>query len=524
MPRSAPLRAVALALCAVFLFAGCTAGGASSAGSGSASLPADQAPTLQVPAGERGGRGTLRVGYTESDGFNPYRVNSSLVAQNADLVFEKLVRITPDMDLDYRLAESIVSAEGRVVITPRAGCVFADGTPVTAQDILASLQAAQASAMYGGRFASVTAMRVSEGTVVLELAAPDSLFAYLCDIPVMKAGETGLAAPTPSGRYAYGEGADLLVANPLAPFEAGEGPAEIQLWPVAGYDELVSSFSQGQVDLYDALTDTDATGSLSSQQSFYRTNELVFLGVNSASEKPLLATATGRTVLSRMTDRRALAQESFYSRAYPATGIINSFYPCVRDAQVIQAAAETDGLAALMEALGYRMDPMTGYYADAAGQRLEVRLLVYTGSVYKRYAANLLRQQWGEAGVYVQLEEQDNFDQYKEQVLSGQFELYIGEVKMYNNMDIAPFLAGEALSAGLAQNEELPAARDAFRLDAAAGGALEQAFADLMPLVPLLWQNGTVVSSRNVSGVSASVSGVFYSLASLAVAQADESA
>ena len=510
-------RALALAVCALFA-AGCAA----------SSAP-DQAPassgqtTLQTPAGEGGSDGTLCVGYTESDGFNPYRVNSSLVAQNAGLVFEKLVEINPEMELEYRLAQSILCSGTQVILTPRGGCTFADGTPITAEDILASLQAAQASAMYGGRFANVTGMRVQDGLVVLDLAVPDSLFAYLCDIPVMKAGETALAAPTASGRYTYGAGADLLVANPRAPFGAGEGPAEIRLWPVSGYDELVSSFAQGSVNLYDAISDSDATGSMTSQQSFYRTNELIYLGVNSTSDKPLLAAATGRTVLSRLTDRRALAQESFYSRAYPATGIINSFYPCVRDAQAISADPQTEDLPSLLGALGYTLDTTAGHYTDAAGARLEVQLLVYTGSVYKRYAANLLREQWGEAGIYLQIVEQDNFDQYKEQVLSGQFELYIGEVKLYNNMDITPFLPGGSLSAGLAQNEELPAARDAFRLDAAAAGALEQAFADLMPLVPLVWQNGTVVCNRDVTGVSASVSGVFYSLANLSVAQADES-
>ena len=507
-------RALALAAGALLL-TGCAA---SSAPDGSDNAASGGMATIQVPDGGSTSDGVLCIGYTEADGFNPYLVNSSLVAQNAGLVFEKLVEITPEMDLEYRLAQSIVSTGNQVVITPRGGCTFADGSPVTAEDLLASLQAAQASAMYGGRFANVTGMRLQNDTVVLDLAVPDSLFAYLCDIPVMKAGETGLSAPTASGRYTYGDGADQLVANPRAPFGAGEGPAEIRLWPVSGYDELVSSFSQGSVNLYDAISDSDAAGSMTSQQSFYRTNELIYLGVNSTSQKPLLATATGRVALSRMTDRRKLAQESFYSRAYPATGIVNSFYPCVRDAQVISADADTGELDALMAALGYTMDTMTGYYADASGARLEVQLLVYTGSVYKRYAANLLREQWGEAGVYVQIVEQDNFDQYKEQVLSGQFELYIGEVKLYNNMDITPFLTGGALSVGLAQSEELLAARDAFRLDTAAAGTLEQAFADLMPLVPLVWQNGTVVCSRDVTGVNASVSGVFYSLANLAVA------
>lgn len=40
----------------------------------------------------------LTLGWQPSEGFNPYITNSILVAQNAGLLFEKLVEIDPDMD------------------------------------------------------------------------------------------------------------------------------------------------------------------------------------------------------------------------------------------------------------------------------------------------------------------------------------------------------------------------------------------------------------------------------------------
>ena len=101
---------------------------------------------------------------------------------------------------------------------------------------------------------------------------------------------------------------------------------------------------------------------------------------------------------------------------------------------------------------------------------------------------------------------------------AGQFDLYIGEVKLYNNMDISPFLEGGAVSVGIQQSEALTLSYEAFRANMSAAGAFEQQFAAEMPWIPLVWRSGTVVSSRSVSGLSASISNLFYSLGGLSVA------
>lgn len=463
--------------------------------------------------------GFLTLGTIPSEGFNPYLVNSQLVVQAASLLFEKLVEITPDMELEYRLAQAVECIGNQVVVHLRGGCFFADGSPIRPEDALASLNAARASACYGGRLAGIEEAKLENGALVLTLAQPDSLFAYLCDIPVLKESEVALAQPTASGRYTYGAEGELVRSN-HAPFPQ-QGPDRILLAQVNGYDAMVSGLAVGALNLYAAADGADAVSSIASQQSFYRTNNLVFLGVNAAGEDetkaPLLGTGRGRALLSRLIDRRSLAEKCFYGRAYPATGAINGFYPCVKGLGSILAEQDTAGAAGEFAALGYQLDPVSGYYQDAAGRPLRLRLLVYGGSTYKRYAASQLAEQLAAQGVYLETTVADDFGAYLEQIQSGQFDLYIGEVKLYNNMDIGPFLEGGAASVGIVQSEGLLQAWQEFRANLSAAGRFEEAFAAEMPYLPLVWGIGTVVSSRAVSGVSSSISNLFYSLEELAI-------
>lgn len=504
--RAAAKRAAAALAACVLLLTGC--GGEPASGI-AAAVPAPE-PT---PAPAVVEDGVLTLGHIASTGYNPYRYDSTLVAHTGGLLFEKLVEITPEMDVEYRLAEAIHIAGEVVTIHLRGGCVFADGTPITAEDVRASLLAAKASPLYGGQLGELLDVKVDGSSLTLTLSRPDCLFAYLCDLPVLKAAEVALDRPTASGRYTYGEG-DTLVKNTRAPFPQ-EGPDLIRLADVSSYEEMVSGLAVGTLNLYAAVDGETSSAGYYGQESYYRTNNLVFLGVNAARENPLLNTPAARAMLSQLLDRRQLADESYYGRAYPATGAINSFYPCVNSQQVIHARQDAEGAAALFESMGYAIDPQSGYYADAEGRRLEASLLVYTGSTYKKYAASLIRQQLAAQGVQITLQEIDNFETYSQLIAAGEFDLYIGEVKLYNNMDMTPFFAG-TLCPGTAVSEALTAAYEAFRANKGAAGAFEAAFAAEMPYVPLLWRSGTVVAARSVSGVTSSLSNLFFSLSALA--------
>ena len=206
------------ARCAALALAGCLALTGCSAPSSSAPASSSQpASSGSQPVEEPD---TLRVGYSISGGFNPYVTNDLMVLQVSDLVSEKLVEITPEMQLDYRVASSIVSSGQTVTIQLRSGLYFADGAPITAEDVAASINAARASAAYSGSLAHVTDLQVQGDQIILTLSRPDSLFAWLCTLPVVKAAEVSArindsylkAHRQEDGVKSYGRMVDLMLA------------------------------------------------------------------------------------------------------------------------------------------------------------------------------------------------------------------------------------------------------------------------------------------------------------------------
>lgn len=503
-------RAAAAAL-ACLLLAGCTRPAVLQPPA--SSQPA--APAGEAPEADSGAAQPARFAIAVSEGnYNPYLNANTLTEQVAGLLFEKLVRITPRMALEMRLAESVVSSGTTVTIRLRSGCTFADGTPVTASDVAASLLAAKASAFYSGRLANMTdAQAPDAGTVVLTLAEPDSLFAYLLDLPILKAAETASPQPTPGGRYTYGAQADTLTPNPRAPFPEA-GPATIWLTPVSDYAELVSQLAMGEISFY--LAEEAASSAVATSERYFRTNTLLFLGVNGSSDNPLCATSQGRAALSAALSREELAGR--FASASPATGALNSLYACVQGQQVISREADPTQLASLMAALGYHWDEAAALYCDEAGQPASVRILACGSSADRVYAARLLQQQWEKAGIQTTLTLADDFGVYLQMVQDRQFELYIGEMKLYNNNDLSPFWTGSA-HYGLAVTQQLLDAYHLMRADSSAAPDFERAFAEQMPYIPLLWRGGVTVSNRRTSGVLSSVSDLYYSLAGLSIAQ-----
>ena len=493
------LRGMALAL-SLALLAGCRRPAVITPASSAASSQ----PVAAQPAQ------TLAIAVNAGQ-YNPYLTSNTLTGQSADLLFEKLVVLSPSMELEPRLARSIETSGLTVTLTLREGCVFADGTPITAEDVAASLLAAKASERYSARLANLAEVTAEGGLVILTLAAPDSLFAYLLDLPILKAAETASAQPTASGRYTYDGSGSALVPNLHAPFPS-DGPERIDLTAVANYDEIISGLALGTVTFYQAEASTPST--VASNENYFRTNILMFLGVNAQSGNPLCASAEGRVLLSSTLSRRDLADQ--YISAAPALGALNGLYSCVQGAQTLSEEAGDASLDRAMAALGYQWQDQTGRYETSEGEPAAVDLLVYAGSPEKVYAATLLQQEWEERGIQVTITQAESFELYLQQIQRQEFELYIGELKLYNNMDLSPFWTGSARY-GLAPSQTLLDAYAQFRADAGTAGAFETAFAAELPYIPLLWRSAVTVSGRSVTGIVSSVSDLYYSLEEFSV-------
>ncbi len=459
--------------------------------------------------------GTADIALTiacSTKGYNPYITTDTLVAQTASLLFDNFVDIAPDFTLEYRLAEEIVCSGYTVTITLRSA-YFADGSRITTEDALQSLLAAMASDTYGARFSNVLSATATDTQLILTLATPDSLFAYLLDIPILQADDVAGTTPTASGRYTYGDDGTSLTKNWFATF-ATDGPDTIHLVNVANYDEMISALTLGDINYTVQGEGSTSESSITSSEHYYKTNTTLFLGVNSYSENLLCNTAEGRSLLSDLIDRDQLAIDVYDARTYAARGALNPFYPAAYDTQTILATTDDSALASTMETLGYAYHHESGYYQNAEGERASISILLHTGNTYKTLLASELSTQWAKYGIETTIITASDFNSFLTLLESGEFELYIGEMKLYNNIELSSFWAGSA-SYGIAASEALLTSYSAFRWDADNAATFEEAFAAEMPYIPLLWKNGVILTSRSASGVSASVSNPFYSFGEL---------
>lgn len=499
------LTSALLASALALTLTGC-GGGSSSASGSDAGVPAAQVASEAADE--------FILPYSSADGFNPYLSQSNVTLQNSRLLFTSLVDLDNDFNLIYRDAAA-VSVSGTAVTITVTGS-FADGSAVTGADVAACLNAAKSSAVFGSRFANVQSVRAAGDTVTVTLSAPDSLFAYLLDIPVLKAAEVASPTPSSSGRYSVSsdEKGPCLVANDS--FQDKTILPKIRLTELTGYDAMVSSLNIGAISLFSSEQESDLAGSIVCNTAYFNLNNLVFLGIEALPANSVLAQPALRQALSKAVSRRAIADKAYYSRAYVATGVVNPRFPGESAAATLAEESDTDGAKALIESLGYKMDEASGYYQDAAGKRLSFSLLCYSGSSFKRYAAQLVADELKKAGIEITLDEDGDFSSYRSKIASGAAPLYIGEVKLYNNMDLGVFFddGGDAHT-GITVSEPLLTAYNAFKADQNGLAAFETAFAAEMPFVPLVYKNGVATYSKSFAGLSPTVSDIFYQFENL---------
>lgn len=461
----------------------------------------------------------LTLPYTSVDGFNPYISGNNLTLQNSALVFTKLVYIAPDFSLKNSAAKKIDNRELTVTVTVDTSLKFADGSAFSAQDAAASITAAMQSEVYGSRFSNIEEVTCPDGgdSVIITLKKPDSMFEYLLDIPMMKQDETAVNMPTASGRYTYGAG--CLVKNPY--YNGKITFDKIYLTELSGYDAISGALALGVIDFYTSEAETENYGLNVAHQAYFKMNNLVFVGINgqtyegfdyAPTSQNFLKLADGRKAVCEIIDSQQIVEKAYYSRAAAASSVFNPAYPFVVNAEDTGLFLDIADAEKLMADMGFEKK-LDGYYYDSHNSKLSLRLLCYSGSSYKRYVASLIANQLSSFGIDVITDEVDDFTQYTQKITNGDFDMYIGEVKLYNNMDISLFLSPEGtLNPYLSVSEQLTAAYESFLSNSGSYSAFVAAFKAETPYIPLLWRSGAVTYTKKLDGLSASISDPFYGL------------
>ena len=488
------LRAAALCLCAALLLCSCEQPDPQPTPSETATPTPTAAPHTA----------RFSLGCDPAASLHPITGNSQVNQELTGLVYQGLYELDNTFTPRPVLAvEASVSEDALAwTFTLAVGAVFSDGTPLTARHVSASLEQARASALYAARLADVMSVTAGEGTVTVTLSQPNGNLPVLLDIPIaleQGPGSDGTLPPAPlgTGYYQYertGDGLCLQV-NPHHPSAAALPYNTIPLTPMSDTETRIAAFDSGEISA--VTTDFSSPYALGYSGGYevsdYPTTSLLYVGFQTADgvcQSPLV-----RQAFSRAIDRAGLVEVRLSGHGDPAALPVSPLSGEYSEAYASLLEYDPEAAAQLLEQAGYNVNE-EGVLIDRWNGPVEVRLLVNSENDARQEAARQIADALGLLGVAVTVDRLPWSD-FTAALAAGEFDLYLGEVRLTGDFDPSALLTGE-LNYGGFENWELTAALTQWRgaqgdERAQAAAAFWDRFVQDAPIASVCFKRGSLL-------------------------------
>lgn len=444
-------------------------------------------------------------------GFHPITGNNRLNLTLAPLLYRGLF----SLDRQFRPVEELcreyaVSEDGLVWTFRLTNAAFSDGSPLTAKEAADSLNAARKSERYRERLAGIAKVSEGESTVVVTLSKANGALPALLDIPIIKETDDPDRPLGTGVYYLQGEGDELALrarTGAVTPLET------IPLRAVAASDDLIYAFDAGEITLVDTdLTSTNALGySGRFETTDYVTTTLVYVGCNTR-------TGACRDALVRQAVARTADREGMVKRLLAGHGMASALPIHPRAAEYDKAAAAVlsynkEEAALLLEKAGWSLEEGI---LTRGREQLTLKLIVNQDNTAKMKMAEELAGALEALGIVVTLEKLP-WDDFTAALKRGEFDLYLGETVLTADFDPEALLKGSLNYGGFTDEEttrllaRYQAASGEDRAEA--GSSLWERLAQTVPVIPLCFKNGSLLTQwGQVSGAAPTQRDVFSGL------------
>lgn len=480
------------------------------------------------------GKDYITLLYSAADTFNPYTAKTETNRQLCKLLYEPLIKLDNEFNPVHSVAKS-VEISGKKCVVSLKSLKFSDGSSVTAEDVVYSCKKALASANYASRLYEVSSVVAAGGLVVeFSLTKADPYFINVLDFPIIKSGsdnitdsDSVLQPPIGSGRYKVSANNDGLEINNNY-YGKKSSIKKIQLINAPDMESVAHYVEIGAADIYyNNVWDTEILR-MSGQKLDVNTNNLVYLGVN--QNYGALAQNAMRQALSSGLDRERICRDYYYNNALAATGFFNPVWEPSKAVQNIQITAKKEITIENLEKIGYNILDKGGNRTNANGTKLQFTLLVNKENRARVAAARAIASQLWAYGIKITVIEK-TYEQYKASLVSGNFQLFLGETRITENMDVSPMvISGGSAAYGI--RKSAVAEGDEAAPQANAAGTVVNGFyagnntiADVaavlqseMPFIPICYRTGVLFYSDNIENMNnASASDIYFSIESYKV-------
>ena len=389
---------------------------------------------------------TIRLLYSSKDTLDPYTCVTEQNSNLSQLIFEPLLIINNQYEIEYRLAKSAVIEDNLCTITLR-NAKFSDGTEVTANDVVFSFNKAKKSTTthYSGALKYASSAEVQDTkTLTISLKRKDPYFINLLTFPIMKKDSDKLKdtdnqslVPIGAGRYVFNNQKETLSANN---YYYGEKSVISTIITVDCPDDesCEQAITAGMVDHYFTDLSNNVIPKMNGNSADILQNRIVFLGIN--SNNPQLSNSLFRQAFSSAIDRTEICNSAYYGKANPALGPFPTVWKPAEGLLSIDSKSNFEIAKNNIELAGYTNKNKDGYYLLKNNSPITFSLLVNSNNESRVAVANKIAENLATVGIKINVNSVKE-KQYYSLIKSKSYDLYLGEIRFEDNMDLGGLIS-----------------------------------------------------------------------------------
>ena len=417
---------------------------------------------------------SIKIPFSREEGLNPYKAKSLMNYCIMPLLYSGLYTVDANYNPVMDIATGVTYEGKKATVTIDPERRFTNSRKITADDVVYSYNLAKKSTYYGSLLRNVTGcVKDSDEQVYFVTSTPNIYIAASLTFPIIPEGSVSEAVPHGAGPYMFTKTSDggTLTANMYYP--NGEYATDsITLMNVTDASNLNIGLIIGNMDaMYDDMS-SGKSQRIAAGSAQVDLNNLIYLKFNHTD---IFSNPKLRQALAVLLDKEELMNAGFEG------------YGQATDVPFNPQWFAAEGLSG--PELTY--DEAQEYLTGALGNYC-VKILVNSDNMFKLKCAETVASELAVAGISASVEAVSR-SVMDEGIEAGNYDLYVAEFKMSNDMNIGPLLHEE-------DDLVTQATFFTFLSGNKTGEEFMAVFNENMPFIPICIRYGVVSYSKGVQG------------------------
>lgn len=373
---------------------------------------------------------SLTLTYYREQTLNPLLCTDYTNKVLFSFLYQSLFVVDRDYQVEPMLCKSYrISSDMRTYTVYLENATFSNGSPLQAEDVVATLLAAKESVVYGGRFMHITSVSATEdGAVEIRTDTPFENLPILLDIPIIPATQLESDRPAGTGPYLLDESGSIARLRRRSDWwceaEMVINPPSIALLEAESNTQIRDNFQFNDLDLVCADPGSDRFADYRCDYELWSCENGMLMYLACSVDSPVFSNPEVRAALTYAVDRDFLVEEYYRGYAQAVTLPASPSFPYYNQSL---AAKYTYNSSLFADAV-----------ANAGLLGAEVTLLLNGGDSMRVRVGRSIAEMLTQCGLTVKVKELTGSN-YDYAVRTRQFDLYLGQTILSPNMDLSPF-------------------------------------------------------------------------------------